>query len=415
MAFAATTEWDVRTTGNAANGGGFNTASAGTDYSQQDSPQVTYTDLVIDGVTNTKLTSAANPFTSAHVGNIINITSGTGFTVQRVQIVSVTSGAATCDKSCGTLGSTGGNGRLGGSLTTIAAAVALCVSSNSIHIKSGTYTVTSAIDNGTGGIWIKFVGYGTTHLDRGTRPIITTATNSVNLFQLGSSKNRMERLKFTSTAGVRFAAVSLQNSDSAVEIVDCINDGCNQLLYSTSSDRPSFVVNCESTNGANAVNLKNNIHVIGCYFHDNSGNAIEATTNNNQIISAFVSQSIIADNGAGVVAPTNANVVIEQCTITGQTGNGVTLTAPISLTLVNNIIYDNGGYGVSCSVEPPVYAQYSNAFGSNTSGNRNNFTSDSTDVTLTADPFTNAAGGDYSLNATAGGGAACRDAGTQWS
>jgi hypothetical protein len=40
------------------------------------SRQIAYTDLVI-GATTTNLTSAGNPFTSAHVGNTINITSGT--------------------------------------------------------------------------------------------------------------------------------------------------------------------------------------------------------------------------------------------------------------------------------------------------------------------------------------------------
>ena len=74
MALAATTQWDVRTTGDDTNGGAFNTASSGTDYSQQDAAQITYTDLVIGG-TNTQLTSAANPFTAAHVGNLVNVTS----------------------------------------------------------------------------------------------------------------------------------------------------------------------------------------------------------------------------------------------------------------------------------------------------------------------------------------------------
>src|SRR5579859_4628846 len=110
MSFAATTEWDVRTTGSDANGGGFDTSSSGTDYSQQNAAQVAYTDMVIDGTTNTKFTSALNPVTAAHVGNIINVTSGTGFTVQRVQIVSQAAGVATCDKSLGTLSSTGGHG-----------------------------------------------------------------------------------------------------------------------------------------------------------------------------------------------------------------------------------------------------------------------------------------------------------------
>ncbi len=77
-----------------------------------------YTDIVIDGADNTKITSVSRPFvaTAAGVtgdeGHFLNITSGTGFTVHRVKIVSVAAGAATCSSAMGTVGSTGGTGSL---------------------------------------------------------------------------------------------------------------------------------------------------------------------------------------------------------------------------------------------------------------------------------------------------------------
>lgn len=152
MAFTAAVEWDVWTTGSDTNGGGFAVGSGGTDRSQQAAAFKTYTDLVIDGTTNTDMTSAAQPFTSADIGNIVNITSGTGFTVQRVQIISIPSGViARVDKSLGTLGSTGGNGKLGGALATPGTAGGLMVAGNTLHIKAGTYTITSASTNVAGG------------------------------------------------------------------------------------------------------------------------------------------------------------------------------------------------------------------------------------------------------------------------
>src|SRR4029077_71126 len=122
MSLSSTVQWDVRTTGSDSNGGGFDWAvsSPGTDYSQQDSAQVAYTDLVI-GSTTTQLTSAAHPFTSAHVGNIINVTGGTGFTAGRYCVNSVSGSTATMDRSVGTASSTGGTGNLGGGLVTISA------------------------------------------------------------------------------------------------------------------------------------------------------------------------------------------------------------------------------------------------------------------------------------------------------
>lgn len=73
-----------------------------------------YSDLLIDGTTNTKVTSAAHPFTSAMVGNSINVLNGPGFIVQTVNILSVTGVTATVNTSLGTLGSGSGVGVLGG-------------------------------------------------------------------------------------------------------------------------------------------------------------------------------------------------------------------------------------------------------------------------------------------------------------
>lgn len=69
----------------------------------------TYTDLTIDASDNTKATSAANPFTDEDVGSFLNVTSGAGFTVQRVGIVSVAGGVATFAAALGTTSSSGGN------------------------------------------------------------------------------------------------------------------------------------------------------------------------------------------------------------------------------------------------------------------------------------------------------------------
>lgn len=185
MAFSATTAWDLRTTGSDSNGGGFDPTLGGTDYSQQDSPQISYTDLAIDASNNLIIRSTLFPFTSAHVGNVINITAGAGFTVQRVQVVSVTSGAATCDKAVGSIGSASGTGVLGGGLQTIANANSLAVNSNFIYIKTGTYTLTTGIV--TAAAPITFAGYNASHGDRGTAPLITTATSSIHLFTAGAN------------------------------------------------------------------------------------------------------------------------------------------------------------------------------------------------------------------------------------
>ena len=84
--------------------------------------------------------------------------------------------------------------------------------------------------------------------------------------------------------------------------------------------------------------------------------------------------------------------------------------------IANNIFTDNGGYGINSATDLSggmnSLIEDFNAFRGNTSGETNNILQGSSDVTLTADPYTNAVGDDYTLNATAGGGAACKDVGT---
>ena len=87
MAIQASTVWEVRTTGSNTNGGGY--TSGGTDYSQQDSPQIAVTDAVANGTTT--ITSATANFNSSHVGNIIYLAGGTGsLAATKREVISIT-------------------------------------------------------------------------------------------------------------------------------------------------------------------------------------------------------------------------------------------------------------------------------------------------------------------------------------
>lgn len=410
MAFAATVEWDVRTTGSNSNGGGFDPVSGtpGTDYSQQDAAQVAYTDLVIDATTNTKCTSAATPFTSAHVGNIINVTGGTGFTVQRVQIMSVAANVATCDKSLGTLGSTGGTGNLGGSLLTIGTAAGLVVNSNKIHIKAGTYTVTATITINNN---IMLIGYNASHNDGGTKPLVTTATNSTNLFTYNSTVV-WRNISMSNTASTRAAGVFCGSNFNVAAIDRCVLDGFTYGYLGENGTASAGGLAMSRTEVKNCttggVFSWFQMMVDSCYIHDNTGTGIKKNSTQNS--SFTVIRTILANNTVGIdTANNNGCFITSGCTIANNTSHGITGSS-LGVWL-NNIIYGNGGWGINGA---PTGEVGFNAYGSNTSGNVNGTNPSTGDVTLTANPFTNAGAGDYSLNTTAGGGAACRDAGLQW-
>lgn len=79
----------------------------------------------------------------------------------------------------------------------------------------------------------------------------------------------------------------------------------------------------------------------------------------------------------------------------------------------NCISYGNTGYGFGRGSGVDADLLVNCALGSNTGGDFRHGQPSITSgvITLTADPFTNAAGGDFSLNSTAGGGLLCRSAG----
>jgi hypothetical protein len=72
--------------------------------SQQNSPQISYTDLVV-GSTTTKYTSVLNAVSSALPGNTLLVTGGTGCTTGTFEILSNATITATVDRSLGTAAS----------------------------------------------------------------------------------------------------------------------------------------------------------------------------------------------------------------------------------------------------------------------------------------------------------------------
>lgn len=417
MGFSAAVEWDVRTTGSDSNGGGFRLGATGTDYSVQDAPQVTFTDLVIDATTNTKCTSAAFPFSSVSVGNIINITSGTGFTVQRVEILSVAGAVATCDKSLGTLSSTGGNGKLGGGLLTIAAAVALAISLNSIHIKAGTYTLTAALANAFGGqIW--FLGYGVAHNDFGTRPLITTATNSTVLFAL-TTTGLYTNLTFSNTAATRAIGFYPANSGTNIAFHRCKFTGFTNAVNGDNAGAHWIftqvsMTDCEATGCTSQVILNNNTVILsGCSMHDNTGGTAAQAAG---VFNVVAIRSLFTNNTGGsgssaVLWSQGGLVSAVSCTFFGNARDCIQGSLA---SFENNIFYSNSAWAVenySGGSSRFALTDRANGFGLNASGNLSAGTLDPSDILLTANPFTASGSDDYSLNATAGGGAALKGAG----
>jgi hypothetical protein len=415
--------WEVRATGADTNSGGFATGATGTDYSQQDSPQYSATDLVVDASLNTKVTSASHSFVSTDVGNTMNISAGAGWTTGVYYISSVASGAATLDRTPAATSTTGGTYAVGGAFATIAQAILQIGSGHITYIKAATYNISTglAFTNGSdpsyGGL-ARLVGYNTSRDDRGKATIKATADN-ITMMQLGTAVF-LENLIFDGDNRTGIQGV-INNSSTGVfnGIVDSVVKNCKlEGIRAYAADLQiarTEITNCGTDNVAWAVYVPQlYISVTDCWIHDNAYGIFTGGTGN------AITGCRITNNGHEGISALY-RTAIKNCTIHGNASDGIQLNGTflsIQEAIQNNIITNNGGYGINlpsslngagASTIAAIIGY--NAFYGNTAPTHN-FAVGIGDIILTGLPYTDAASNDFTLNNTAGQGADCRGTGS---
>lgn len=401
-----------------ANGGGFVADASGSDFSQQAAAQGSGTNLTVDASVNTDVTPDSYTVSAADVGNIIQISAGAGFTTGWYQIVSIQGGTKwRLDRSPAATGTAGGTYRIGGALASPGVAVlAAEVKGNVVWVRGGTYTIDNndgpGIPNGilefsNGAITVH--GYGTTRGD------ITLGSASRPIIEIGA--DYLTILNFSISASI---------------IRDIIFDG-NRATYGSptcvSTSNPTMFYNCHvknfetgllNSNGSIHFCLTENCEYVGC----ESKIATFSVSRNNTLAHGFtvygshgaVSNCISHGNYSGFLCGPSS-VTVNQCVSYNNTTNGINSFQAINFVATNCIIYGNGGYGISntygaSNVFDNAIA-VNCAFRNNTSGATLNIPTinNVNPITLTADPFVNAAAGNFALNAVAGGGALLRGLG----
>jgi hypothetical protein len=383
-------------------------ATWGIDYSQQDSPQITFADLVIDGTTNTKFTSAAFPVGKNFIGNVINVTSGSGFTVQRVYVLSTSGTVATCDKSLGTLGSTGGAGKMGGALLSPGLAGVINVANGAAWVQSGAYSITSATINVAGGTpqigsAIRLEGYQTYRTDMGTAPVLTASgISTATIIDLRTTTSHFFRnftvdgASLTAIKGISSAAMW----NEKILAKNCTNNG---FLISVNEGRAfnCAVTGC-STQPAwadNGVSTK----FINCLAY---GNSVAGFTGSNQ--GTYIGCIAYANSGAssdGFQDPAADSTYIN-CVSYGNGRHGFFVSVSGgSENYLNCVAEGNAGWGFSqntgTSADRATY-QYCATY-NNTSGGIDTAVGANVkehNITGSASFFTNAAAGDFSPAST---------------
>lgn len=429
MALSKDTVWEVRTTGNNNNGGGFVTGASGTDWSQQDAAQYAVTDAVTNGTTT--ITSASASFGTDVVGNILYIQGGTGSIVAGwYEIVSRTDASTiVVDRSTGLTTGTGATLNIGGAFAHLSR-LPVMVAGNKAWVKAGTYTFTATVQFSNAGDLtngrIKVEGYSSTRGDRAGRPLLTTSTNSVNLITVTGAYTDFYHLKFTNTASTR--GIGLNYTFGTGIGVDLLFDGCSNGVVTPASGLAMYFIRCSAINCTGsgfATGNSTSVVWYGCEAIDNGGYGFSGTSGGG---SPQWYDCVAANNASGGFATGNSShsfsAIWQGCTAANNGGDGFYCrgtTTVGGIRFINNIAYGNSGYGLNLGSSTGIDTQPErdgvvllrgfNAMGSNTSGNYN-FTdiADPTDIALTADPFVNSGSGvrDYSPNNTAGGGAAIR-------
>lgn len=354
-ALPSTAVINVRSTATAGNlnGGGFNSARGGTDYSLQDTAQI---NGLTDGTSNvsTTFTSATGSFTAAMVGNYLHLTAGTNSTPGWYEIVTYNSATSVVlDRACSTGAMTNGTFYVGGAMSMASTLdddiFEACVPGNTVTVKSGTYTlgetVTIAIDGSTT-VPIKVIGYTTTPGDTCTgtnRPLFDCGANG---FGTGDNWHWIN-MRYTGTAS---AVLNLGLPQTVVN--------CKSTNTSTTASRTA--IQCSgigmllqteavSYRGPAVTMGTSNAVISGCWFHDSTvGITLSATTATVAIV-----DNIIESNTTAAIqstAATTANLLIQNNTLFGSTnttGTGIILPTGATQTRVLNNIITGFATGIS--------------------------------------------------------------------
>jgi hypothetical protein len=335
------------------------------------------------------------------------------------------------DRAVGTASSTGGNGKLGGALADPFTAAP--VLGNRIYVKAGTYSTSVGFSSAlaqspaNNAPPCRLIGYSTSRGDNG-RATVQASGGSVVLVSITGAGWVIEN--FVLDCNSQTTATGLSSASSFTVVRNCVVKNFTNRGIQFSGGTDSMVEDCEVTGGtsaaSSAVNLGNTVNwVIRCWIHDNACPGILAVS------SCMMQWNLITNNtGAssdGIQCQYGCQIFNN--TIHGNGRHGINKTDIFyALYWRNNILTSNGGFGAVGASGAGIPADPSfdgNAYWNNTSGARSNMDDTSTnaidavspytntfDKTLTGDPYTNAAGNDFSLNTTGGAGAACRAGGT---
>jgi hypothetical protein len=320
--------------------------------------------------------------------------------------------AAAAGGGDGTTAATSG----GSGAWTIAEAVAIAHAAGiRVNVKAGTYTMTTTdltivANSATGAAAVWWRGYNTAIGDIDSdntlaKPLIVFTTG---YFLVSADFNWLSNLRFEG------ANTTLNEGVFRVNAPDCkiwrcrftgtaADVDCIAFDTSASCDR-TVVHSCYMTANAAApcARAQDDASFVGCVF-DGGLTGLVVTTGG----PCLVANSLFKDHasyGVHEQTATSSTIVINCTFFTCGVDSIRTNSAAGSLTICNNVFDTAGGYHINCSAGAFAGAQiFNNSYRASTSGDLGNIYESHQvgNVTESVSPFTNAAGGDFTLLSTA--------------
>lgn len=359
------------------------------DYSQNNSSKITFTDLISAGAGLT-VSSVANPFGKQMVGNGLNITSGTNFTVARYVIASVNVSNIATVIGAGNITSgvgASGNGRLGGSVALLATTAASWVAGTTVFC-TGTISPgasdTMAV-NGTNSLPITIEGYKTVRGDgfnsyTAGETVVTTNFCTISYastfrFNLTGTNYIVKALNVTATASNAAFTIAGETTCVGLKVVNASSNAAATAVtisgtrgrlidFDLSLSSTGSTAGCLLVQGASSVFSDGRVTSAAT---GSSGIRVESTS------ARFIRTTVYKCGSIGVSNNNTLNTMdLIYCTIVGNGSDGIDVTSTNAGTLLVHgcLITDNAGWGIDSNSSNLVYVT-SSRFRDNTSGNLN--------------------------------------------
>lgn len=374
----------------------FNSSTGSDSAASGAGPATAITGTCAASTNSTTVTFNGNPDLSgvAQDGSAVLWVNGIGF----VRISTVDDAANTCVVETALTISASTAFAIGGKRATLDATESrrlfAATSSPTASGASGGWTLQLEDDQSlTSAITLAFTagnGYLTIKSNSSTLRTITQTANAGIFLATTANRFWFQSIGFRHSNGTKSYAIISSSNASTAFFLSCVcgaSDGtnCPSGLWSrTNSTATVFLINTSILRGGgHGMNLGGGVAVYasGCDISRNTSNGIF------QASSLAISSSVIAYNGADGINGTVGACKVENCTIDGNTGDGIETTTnnSVLVMLLNNQITNNGAYGVTFSGSTPhsPFVQYNNFYGNSTAA-ANGITLDATN--LTADP-----------------------------